>query len=194
MYTKNRYHPIVKNSDWHHFYESLPIDNNPYCKYHPDLNASHYDHLGQEKCICYATEMSDMMRQLELKDNYINRSPDKKVINYFSFKDTTSCDAPNYSMFPTVCADNYVSTMQKSYKTSYPYKMHRISIPKRPFMETRKVKKEDPTSSMKKFYDEDCIETIKLLQKHKAHRFNSYDFCKGHYQDGTVPLDENKRR
>ncbi|XP_030749649.1 uncharacterized protein LOC115877551 isoform X2 [Sitophilus oryzae] len=127
LYCKKEYNEKVKITDWEKYLEERPIDINPYDPNCFRLHNSHYHRLGNQEQKPLISETHDAMRAYDLKSrNIAQGSSAQSLINFCSFNDYI-CEYTKKAC-PEICAEEYLSTMQESYQSPYPYEMKRLEI------------------------------------------------------------------
>lgn len=96
------------------------------------------------------------------------------------------CESSDEKPFcPEEWSCDYITTMQDSYSSPYPFCMKRLSVPVLPFLKYRKLKFEDAFSK-NQFFDEGFEDHVKVLQNIKGDRHVSFNPLMGEYSDGST--------
>ncbi|KAK9869394.1 hypothetical protein WA026_003150 [Henosepilachna vigintioctopunctata] len=190
LFAKKEYKEGVKTNSYEINLESKPFDNNVR---KPALNwfTPHYNRWGYEKDSPWTTTTSDMLNQrFLLEEETIN--PNKKIISYYTYHDKLDCNSlEKSSCISQYAVNDYITTMQYSYKPKHKMKLNRHFIKETPFNLNRKFVMKTITASNNKFWDDDHLEEIELLHRYKPDRLISYNFMTGCQSDGT-PLPEDR--
>ncbi|XP_044750327.1 uncharacterized protein LOC123310750 [Coccinella septempunctata] len=188
LYAKKEYNEKVKTSLYEINLESKPFDNdvrNPKL----DWFLPHYNRLGYDEHFPWITTTQDMLSQRLTAQETPN--PNKKFLGYYTYHDEIEYLKKKKNPCPSQFAVNdYITTMQNSYKPQQGYITERLAMTETPFFMNRRFRIENRRESRNKFWDDDHLQEIKLLKEFKPNRQLSYNFMTGCMSDGS-PISRN---
>ncbi|XP_076270815.1 uncharacterized protein LOC143202844 [Rhynchophorus ferrugineus] len=172
LHCKKEYNERVKISNWEKYLQSRPIDINPYDPNCFRLHNSHYHRLGnQENKVLSENHDAFSISSIQSRKKYT--SPEG-LINFITFNDDFCTH--NKRVYPKICVDEYLTTMQQSYQYPYPYEIKRLSMPL-----VQNENKKMASRNECKFLDDDFRSFSNVLHQNKGHHHISYNPFIGGY-------------